>query len=124
MANKQKHLTRKDRCFIEERIMNGATKVSITATLGKDPSTIGKEIKKHRQRTYICKMALECANYKTCPFGRFCHEQRPSYIPFTCLRRDRSPGACNGCSNYFHYRFHKFRYDANEAQRRYVHMLK
>ena len=124
MVNKQKHLTRKGRRFIEEGIVNGANKVSIASVLGKDPSTIGKEIKKHRRRTYTCKMNLECTNYKTCSFGRLCHAQCPAYSPFVCQRRDRSPGACNGCQDYRHCRFHKFRYDADEAQGRYERLLK
>ena len=43
----------------------------------------------------------------------------PGFVKFTCSRRDRSPGACNGCSNYAHCRFDKYYYDANEAQNEY-----
>lgn len=117
--HKYKHLTLEDRIIIETGIRNGATKTSIAKTLGKDNSTIGKEIKKHRYQSAFCKMALECKAYKTCLHGRKCHLNCPDYIPFSCKRRDSSPGACNGCSNMRHCRFHKFRYSAAKAQAKY-----
>ncbi len=48
-TNKQKYLTLEERRIIETGITNGSTKVAIAQTLGKDKSTIGKEIKLHRQ---------------------------------------------------------------------------
>lgn len=47
-SNKNLHLTLSDRQIIQRGIENGSTKASIAATLGKDKSTIGKEIKAHR----------------------------------------------------------------------------
>lgn len=49
-----------------------STKTAIAQTIGKDKSTVGKEIKLHRALTHKCKMPLECNNYRKCPFGRQC----------------------------------------------------
>ena len=48
-SNKNLHLTLSEREIIQRGIENGSTKTSIAATLGKDKSTIGKEIKAHRK---------------------------------------------------------------------------
>nr|WP_083806435.1 helix-turn-helix domain-containing protein [Clostridium sp. D5] len=42
------HLTLQERRIILTGITNGSTKTAIAQTLGKDKSTIGKEIKLHR----------------------------------------------------------------------------
>ena len=117
--NKNKHLTLEERRIIERGIEHGATKTAIAETLGKDNSTIGKEIKGHRTISFKCKLPLECANYKRCKYGRECFAECEDYKEFKCTRRDRSPGACNGCSNYRSCRFTKYRYDANDANHAY-----
>ena len=40
-------------------------------------------------------------------------------VPVVLLYRDRSPGACNGCSKYNHCRYDKFRYSADLAHKEY-----
>lgn len=42
------HLNLEDRRIIETGIRNGSTKTAIATTIGKDNSTVGKEIKLHR----------------------------------------------------------------------------
>ncbi|WP_083806103.1 MULTISPECIES: helix-turn-helix domain-containing protein, partial [Clostridia] len=49
------HLTLQERRIILTGITNGSTKTAIAQTLGKDKSTIGKEIKLHRKLTHKCK---------------------------------------------------------------------
>ena len=46
-CNKYHHLTLAERQIIETGISHGSTKAAIAKTLGKDKSTIGKEIKLH-----------------------------------------------------------------------------
>ena len=70
VSNSFKHLTLEERRVILTGIKNGSTKTAIAQTLGKDKSTIGKEIKLHRALTHKCKMPLECNNYRKCIFGR------------------------------------------------------
>jgi IS30 family transposase len=118
-SNAFSHLTLQERRIILTGIMNGSTKTAIAQTIGKDKSTIGKEIKLHRTLTHKCKMPLECNNYRKCPFSRQCTADCPEYIPFRCSRRDRTPGACNGCSNWSHCRFDKYQYCPEDAQMDY-----
>ena len=113
------HLTLEERRIILTGIMNGSTKTAISQTIGKDKSTVGKEIKLHRALTHKCKMPLECNHYKKCVYGRQCTPDCPEYSPFHCFRRDRSPGACNGCSNWSHCRFDKYQYRPEQAHTDY-----
>ena len=51
-SNKNTHLTYEERCIIETGIRNGSSKAAIAKILGKDKSTIGKEIALHRTCCY------------------------------------------------------------------------
>ena len=113
------HLTLAERRIILAGITNGSTKTAIAQTIGKDKSTVGKEIKLHRTLTHKCKMPLECSHYKKCVYGRQCTPDCPEYRPFHCSRRDRSPGACNGCSNWSRCRFDKYQYSPEAAHMDY-----
>jgi len=120
-SNSFVHLTLEERRIIETGIKNGSTKTSIAETIGKDNSTVGKEIKLHREQSFKCSLPLECANYKKCTFNRKCVVSCSGYVPFRCKRRDRSPGACNGCPNYSGCRFDKYRYLPEKAHNEYVY---
>ena len=117
--NAFKHLTLDERRIIQVGIINGSTKAAIARTIGKEKSTVGKEIKLHRELTCKCRMPLECSAYRKCVHGRFCTEDCPDYVPFRCSRRDRSPGACNGCANRPGCRFDKYDYKPELAQHEY-----
>lgn len=117
------HLTLDERRIILTGIKNGSTKTAIARTLGKDKSTIGKEIKLHRALTHKCSLPLECSNYRKCVFERRCTTDCPRYVPFRCPRRDRSPGACNGCANWQRCRFDKYQYSPETAQMDYITTL-
>ena len=93
---KGSHLTLENRKIIQSGIEHGATKKSIADTIGKDNSTVGKEIAQHRALKSKCPLPLECSAYQHCKLGRNCTIACPKYVPFKCTRRDRSPGACNG----------------------------
>lgn len=117
--NSFSHLTLEERRIILAGITNGSTKAAIAQTIGKDKSTVGKEIKLHRSLTHKCKMPLECNHYKKCVYGRQCSPDCPEYSPFHCSRRDRSPGACNGCSSWSRCRFDKYQYCPEDAHMDY-----
>lgn len=117
--NSFSHFTLEERRIIFTGINNGSTKTAIAQTIGKDKSSVGKEIKLHRTLTHKCNLPLECSAYRKCPFGRNCTPDCPEYQPFLCSRRDRSPGACNGCSNWSHCRFNKYTYCPEDAQMDY-----
>lgn len=118
-SNKHLHITLDERRIIEIGIRNNSTKTAIARTLGKDKSTIAREIRLHRYRSHKCSLPLECNNYKHCGIGRHCRPSCPGFVPFSCYRRDRSPGACNGCSKANSCRFDHFRYDPSIADDQY-----
>lgn len=122
-SNYYMHLSKEERKIIERGVSNNSRKCDIASTLGKDPSTIGKEIKLHRYVAYSCKLPLQCKNYKKCKHGRNCKSDCLDYEEFKCSRRDRSPGACNGCKNYQSCRFTKYKYDADIADNEYKESL-
>ena len=70
--NSFSHLTLEERRIILSGITNASTKTAIAQTIGKDKSTVGKEIKLHRSLTHKCKMPLERNYYKKCVYGRQC----------------------------------------------------
>lgn len=114
-----KHLTLEERTIIETGIRNGSSKSAIADTIGKEKSTVGKEIKEHRIKKFTSSLPRPCANYAKCKYKRKCTADCSDFVEFRCQRRDRSPGACNGCSNYASCRFDKFYYDARRAQNEY-----
>lgn len=116
--NKNLHLTAQERLIIEKGIENGSTKAAIALTIGKDKSTVGKEIKKHRELVHKSSYKINCANMKNCSHNHVC-DNCADFKPFTCNRRDRSPGACNGCSKYTHCRYDKYRYKADFSHKKY-----
>lgn len=122
-SNSFYHLTLEERSIILTWIRNGSTKTAIARTIGKDNSTVGKEVKLHRKLTHKCPLPMECAGYKKCRFDRGCTPDCPDFIPFKCNRRDRSPGACNGCSDWSRCRFNKYTYSPEEAQKDYKYTL-
>ena len=123
-SNKNKHLTHEERKIIEFGIRSGATQKAIADTIGKQKSTVGKEIKNHRKLTYKCKLPVECADYAKCKPGHKCIGAKcPKFLQFKCQRRDRSPGACNGCKTFLNCRFNKYEYKADDAQYEYRETL-
>ena len=121
-SNSNKHLTLEERIIIETGIKNGSTMSAIAITLGKDKSTICKERSQHLVQVGKCNLPLECANYKKCKpsqSGKVCKASCPDYVPFKCKRRDRTPGACNGCDNFRSCHYNKYKYSATQAQAEY-----
>lgn len=116
--NKNLHLTVQERIISEKGIENGSTKAAIALTIGKDKSTVGKEIKKHRELVHKSSYKINCANMKNCSHNHVC-DNCADFKPFTCNRRDRSPGACNGCSKYTYCRYDKYRYKADFSHKKY-----
>ena len=113
-----KHLSLNDRKIIQQGIENRCNKVDIARTLGKDPTTIAKEIRLHRElkprNTY--NMSSICVHIKEC--GR-CKYKCKNYEEQTCKLRDRSPGACNKCPKSISCHLDKYFYDAEKADKQY-----
>ena len=113
------HLTKSDREIIETGIRNGSTKTAIAETIGKDNSTVGKEIKQRRILKHPSTTGMDCAIARDCANKNRCQKDCADFQPFKCKRRDRSPGACNGCRCYTSCRHDKYIYDAKEAHKDY-----
>ena len=110
MNDKGAHLTLSERQIIETGISKGASKKSIADTIGKDKSTIGKEIKNHRILKRYYAYPIDCVKYPKCNDKNtyLCNKECSNYTKFKCSRRDRTPGACNGCEKYKNCRYDKY----------------
>lgn len=113
-----KHLTLNERKIIETGIINRSNKVDIARTIGKDASTVAKEIRKHRvlkKRNTFNRDSI-CIHLNQC--GR-CINKCQKYEEPKCNQRDRSPGACNGCPNLQKCILDKYFYYAKRANDEY-----
>lgn len=136
-----KHLTFSDRVYIEQELMQGSSFRDIAAGLGKDPSTISKEIRLHcavaPNGTYRHPHCTACNNYKKCKDINYlcitckeylcwrCNANRDlarnckGYNPFTCVKLAKPPYVCNGCEQKPKCHDSKRYYRAKPAQKAY-----
>lgn len=123
--NYNSHLTLEDRIIIQNGCDNGSSKASIAEVLGRDKSTIGKEIKLHRTCSHKCSYPIDCTLFPKCKNKNtyLCSKDSSCYVKFKCSTRDRSPGVCNSCSSYRSCHYDKFRYDASLAHKEYKNTL-
>ena len=123
--NKNTHLSFDERKIIETSIENGATKTDMANVLGKDKSTIGKEIKLHRTEKSRNTYPVDCSHFPRCKNKNtlICGTSCPNYQSFGCSRRDRSSGACNGCEKLRSCRYTHYIYNAFDANKEYKELL-
>ena len=121
MTGKDAHMSLSDRQIIETGIANGSSKKSIADIIGKNKSTITREIHNHRILKKQCTYPIDCVLFPKCKDKNtfLCNKQCQNYTSFHCARRDRSPGACNGCSSYRSCHFDKYWYDVAQAHHEY-----
>lgn len=135
----QKHLTLDDRVFIEKCLEQSMNMKDIARPLCKDPSTISKEIKKHRTfhphndlalqgSPNRCSLKKECSLKKVCPDITLCSARCASchkvncnrfctaFVPDTCKRLTRAPFVCNCCPKKRGCRKDKFFYKGHYCQ--------
>ena len=123
-GNSSKHLTLNERALILDGIIKGLSHKTIADYICKDKSTVGREIRSHRYLKTKCALPVECAVYSKCRPGHNCIGKTcKEFVQFTCKRRDRSPGACNGCEKIVSCRFNKYYYDPQQAQKEYEYTL-
>lgn len=140
MKDNQKHLTLSDRIIIEQELNKGMTFTAIAALLGKDPSTISKEIRKHRTEkkhkdpnrkpkciyTRSCNEHHLCKDivcYRDCNECSKCYHVCSKYQPKTCGRLDKPPYVCNGCSCIVSCPYQRLIYVAKYADDAYHELL-
>ena len=92
------HLTLEQRRIIQAGIENNSPKAAIARTIGKDATTVAKEIYKHRtfkpRNTF--NNPINCIKWKSCE-KKVCFQTCSELEEPVCYRRDKSPGACNKC---------------------------
>ena len=135
----QAHLTFNDRAIIQQRLNEQESFRSIAAELGKDPTTISKEVKNHIQFSKTgatgrafndCLNRTECHGQQLCGdrkcrrYCKFCTLHRCSrncsdYVPYTCKKLSKPPYVCNGCDDRRKCTLEKRLYQAQAAQSEY-----
>lgn len=142
---KNKHLTAEDRVFIENSLNHKMTYVSISNALGKDPTTISKEVKTHTiilrgsalhgrnynncKKQFSCKKTALCVpcgapkRYSFCRNCVHCNQYCPDYEPAVCSRCRKTAHVCNGCGFMTDCNLEKKLYRASAAQKEYKTLL-
>ena len=119
----QKHLTLAQRIEIEKGLAEGKSFSIIAKIIGKDPSTISKEVRRHaktKERPDSSYTSAPCINRKNCKLTCLCEEHCgtmckickkphlkciqicPAYQTAECEKLKRPPYVCNGCGKKVH----------------------
>jgi IS30 family transposase len=137
---KGRHLTGQERYDIWLLLEQGHNFKEIGAALGKDATTISKEIKKHRYFVkakrrvedidHPCRLKASCRKRDIC-IGKKCripcrkclqcHRHCGEFTPTLCDINKKPPFVCNGCGKRPHGRCKedKYFYGAKQAQKEY-----
>lgn len=138
--NKGAHLTYTERQTIEDCLNNKQSFSAIGHLLGKDPTTISKEVRNHITITQYCRPGVggnDCKNrygckkvqicnpctslrhYKVCQRCPKCNSHCPDFVPDTCKRLEKAPYVCNGCRHNLECTRKRRLYKAQKAQEQY-----
>lgn len=120
------HLTLEDRKCIQHGLEDGRSKAAIAQELGRSPSTISKEVLKHRflkstsaygrGTRYFCQNS---GKFKEC-YG--CKKECEHFSERQCKRRERI-GVCNKCPDNSKCGLDKYYYHATKAHENYINTL-
>lgn len=137
----QKHLTIENREYIEEALKRNLTFKEIAHYLQKDPTTVSKEIKKHRciqKPSGFNNSGNRCMYVKTCQKKDICNTGKckflcrrcqnctlvcSDYAEAICPNVTKAPYVCNGCDRKSACRLTKHYYRANISQNKYREIL-
>lgn len=141
LNNKGKHLSYEDRAFIEDALSCQYQLTKIAKYLGKDPTTISKEIKRSRMfKENSSPVLLACKHRKKCDVKHLCNKSCKDickkcklincfrtchrYEPITCKNQSKYPHVCNGCDTKISCKLKKSYYRAKVADAQYRDNLK
>lgn len=127
--SENKHLTLDERNFIEQELAKNTSFREIAKYLSKDPTTISKEIRKHRirkegQSIHVnfnhCAKKYNCHRHnlcnprcsKECRHCNHCNSVCSDFVDGTCFRLNHAPYVCNGCSEKYGCKLTKYYYRA------------
>ena len=136
----QKHLTLEDRNYIEQALNQGMTFKEIGKFLSKDPTTIAKEIRKHRIMkepsafvgySNICKKKKDCKKRNICgkncnhlcTFCSRCNNRCTDFVEDICPSLTHPPYVCNSCERKGPCRLVKYYYRALPSYNQYKNTL-
>jgi len=143
MAN-NKHLTLDDRSILESMLKDKASFREIGNALGKDPTTISKEIRSRMVFRRIggmhlnyneCKLRVACTKnhlcrachserrYKLCKSCSMCNSFCKDFQKHICNRLEKPPYICNGCGQRISCSLEKRFYKAEDAHKEYQIVL-
>jgi IS30 family transposase len=121
----QKHLKTSDRILIETSLNENSSIKDIASVLSKDPTSISKEIRKHRvyQEGAAGRTRASCVHVQNCSVingcerlcGTLCKKKKncrchlrcSHYEMRVCKKLNRAPHVCNGCKNKYNCRLDK-----------------
>lgn len=129
------HITLEDRNVIECDLNNKRSLSAIAKRIGRDVSTVRREILRNRRfdgkSTLKKRDKNDCARLKTCKVralcrdgchvrlcrlcGKACHAYCDEYVPRECDRTARAPFVCNGCFRYSSCILPRYKYSARSA---------
>lgn len=124
-----KHLTFEDRIMIHRGLDNSSSRKSIADIIGKDKSTVCKEVKlhsfskRHKRFGVSPKGTYDCIHIAECGFNHFCTSSCDRIQAIPCKRRDHTVGVCNGCDLCNSCKLTKRFYDAQLAHKEYLENL-
>lgn len=134
--NNQKHLTLEQRVQIEQFLNQNYSFKDIGRLLKKDPTTISKEVRKHRtekiihsfnkcSKKDICtkKNACNSSCLKPCKNCKICNIECDEFEPIICKTLQTPPYVCNGCSQKHTCRTNRFFYQAFTSFKEYRNTL-
>lgn len=140
---KNAHLVLDERATIEVRLRERASFTEIGRELGKDPSTISKEVKLHSQTVRKdsfnpCSKRSTCDEYGTAcskcklQYSKSCkrcprvksYEHCKQFEVLVCNKLKKPPYVCNGCIQRQSCKLEKHIYSAKSAQKNYETMVK
>ena len=132
------HLSLSDRIIIEAGLRERRSFSAIAAELGKDPTTISKEVRAHIKLNQAggynpCMIRKYCKHYgdlcHPCKFtyGKSCHscyrtkcfDVCQDFQPAQCSKLDKPPYVCNGCQQRQTCKLERHLYEAKFAQKEY-----
>lgn len=136
----KKHLTFDDRLAIQAGLQQGLKVAQIAKRIRKDRSTVGREIKAHRQlvassKGNNCVHHADCTKVPECRSGCIkgkrqcqsacggCIENCPDYQEEFCAEYEKSPFVCNACDKRMRCRLRRMLYRAKHAQEQYENLL-
>lgn len=138
MKDNQKHLTLSQRIIIEQGLNEGLTFTAIAKKINKDPSTVSKEVRRHRtlkerKNKHLpprCKLEKSCSVTGLCKGCRSkCNECNKclsickDYQPKSCGRTDKPPYVCNACRSLVSCHYFRYIYVAKYADDVYHELL-